>query len=90
MQQSGAYFEQYTRQDTGLVGTGGVSSHQIIAAAQFHNPCRCAAKTSLRKMSSVYVKGAGEGGLKLWGQIFGLWRSYCKRESGGHLVCNYC
>ena len=28
-----------------------------IAVAQFHNPSQCAAKTSLSKMSSVYVKG---------------------------------
>ena len=31
-----------------------------IAVAQFYNPSRCAAKTSLSKMSSVYLKGGGE------------------------------
>ena len=42
---------------------GRVSLHQIIAAVQFHKLSRRAAKkTSLRKMSSVYVKEARGGG----------------------------
>ena len=61
---------------------GGVSLQQIIAAAHLHNPSRCAAKTS-----SVYSEGGRAE--NYGGQIFGLWQSYCKRESGGHLACNY-
>ena len=62
--QSGAYFANrqltwYSRQDTGLVGTVGVLGvcHRI-------NYSR-AARTSLRKISSVYVKGEGGRGMGL-------------------------
>ena len=58
----------YTRQDAAPGVCWGCVIASNIAVAQFHNPSRCAAKTSLSKMSSVYQS------LKLWGSD--IWASY--------------
>ena len=68
---------------------GGVTLHQFMAAVQFHNPSRCAANTSLRKMSSVYVKGAG-GGLKLWGSDIWTLAKLLQKRKWWAFSCNYC